>query len=681
MKIIVITSCTGEKFVESPAGLTLADFQKGAAHVASRENDVRDLMRSAEDIYSGQQHVRLMRGVKAFREAQPTNGSGSTLDLYVLSAGYGLVEGARLLAPYEATFQGMKTKELRGWADSLGVPAAVRRVLAQPYDLAFLLLGDGYLNACDLDSRVKLGGRVIAFCGGRMAGKLPKMDGLTLVPLENADAKRFGCALVGLKGELGGRLLAQLDQLPAPPALIAPATVLHLLGGGGSESPPAAKRPKPRPNPAVDFVIDIPEEWTRRTHRTKLRYFIPDWDDQVDPNFDFEKDEHFGGSGDWTNQTYAHQMFPAPNYDGILISKVVAEKGKEKKERINRLGVHRFLRVPRSFPVMGDCGAFGYIGEKVPPFTTPEILDYYSRLDFDYGVSLDHLIVTATEDDAKFRYDLTLQNAEDFLSEHRARALPWTPIGAVQGWDPKSYADGARKCVAMGYKYIALGGLVRTSTPKILAILDAVQKEVPRSVEMHLFGLARLGALDEFARLGVRSVDSASYLRQAWMRTTTSYVMPERSYAAIRIPEAGKSFRALHMAKREGLTEERVQRMEKDASRSLRAFAARDGSLDVTLNALLEYDQFVTEDRVDMAPHYRRTLENRPWERCGCAICKSAGVEVVVFRGNNRNRRRGFHNTYVFYNLFSELLSAGPGAAARAAQLSLFDEGAAIDAV
>jgi hypothetical protein len=31
---------------------------------------------------------------------------------------------------------------------------------------------------------------------------------------------------------------------------------------------------------------------------------------------------------------------------------------------------------------MGDCGAFGYITEDVPPYTTDEILDYYSRLDF-----------------------------------------------------------------------------------------------------------------------------------------------------------------------------------------------------------------------------------------------------------------------------------------------------------
>ncbi|MDG6219782.1 MAG: hypothetical protein QCI00_10170, partial [Candidatus Thermoplasmatota archaeon] len=48
---------------------------------------------------------------------------------------------------------------------------------------------------------------------------------------------------------------------------------------------------------------------------------------------------------------------------------------------------------------------------------------------------------------------------------------------------------------------------------------------------------------------------------------------------------------------------------------------------------------------------YRRTLEEKPWERCNCPICQGIGIEVVIFRGNNRNRRRGFHNLKSFYSL------------------------------
>lgn len=64
----------------------------------------------------------------------------------------------------------------------------------------------------------------------------------------------------------------------------------------------------------------------------------------------------------------------------------------------------------------------------------------------------------------------------------------------------------------------------------------------------------------------------------------------------------------------------------------------------------------MTAKRVDLSGPYRNTLEKRPWEKCQCAICRRDGVEVIIFRGNNRNRRRGFHNTYVFYRLIEQAL-------------------------
>jgi hypothetical protein len=119
------------------------------------------------------------------------------------------------------------------------------------------------------------------------------------------------------------------------------------------------------------------------------------------------------------------------------------------------------------------------------------------------------------------------------------------------------------------------------------------------------------------------------------------------------------------------LTDAMISKMEQEALRGVRAYAGGSGSLDNALNALLEYDQYVTADRIDMRPLYRRTLENKPWERCPCEICKSAGVEVVIFRGNNRNRRRGFHNTYVFHRLFVESVLQADSAPVTPLQASL----------
>jgi hypothetical protein len=644
MRILILTTCTGEKALDHERKLSADDFRSGGEHLAAREKELASLLRPAEQMYTGQQHVRLLRGLRAWQKAHEGNGVGHTVSLFILSAGYGLLSGERPIAPYEHTFAGMKARDLRAWADRLGIPAAFRQTLAAPYDLGLLLLGDDYLRACRLDDGVRLGGPTLLLCGKSAAARVPALPGLRVVPLSHAEARRFSCPLVALKGELAARLLERLGHRPSLLARLRdPAVdVLGLLEDGGQ---------------AADRVISLPPGWRDRPHRARLRYIIPDWDDQVDPDYDFLSDSHSGGTADWSNQVYAHQLYPEPCYDGILVSKVVAEASRRKKARINELGVHRFLRVPGEFHVMGDCGAFGYINQEKPPYSTHEILDYYTRLGFDAGVSVDHLIVAATEAQRRERYDLTLQNAEDFLKEHRRQRLRWEPIGAVQGWDASSYAGAARRCVAMGYRWIALGGLVRTSTPEILKIVRKVHEVVPASVSVHLFGLARLGALRAFADLGVRSVDSSSYLRQAWTRTRTSYVLEHDAYAALRIPQLGKGPSGKRVRELASVGPRRLAALEQEALRAVRAYARHDCSLDGTLNALLAYDRYVTSQRIDLSRLYRKTLQERPWERCTCRICRTCGVEVVIFRGNNRNRRRGFHNTHVFYDLFRRILA------------------------
>ena len=42
----------------------------------------------------------------------------------------------------------------------------------------------------------------------------------------------------------------------------------------------------------------------------------------------------------------------------------------------------------------------------------------------------------------------------------------------------------------------------------------------------------------------------------------------------------------------------------------------------------------------------------------------------MIFRGNNRNRRRGFHNTYVFYRLLQQALAGEKVFVGRAAEVS-----------
>ena len=68
--------------------------------------------------------------------------------------------------------------------------------------------------------------------------------------------------------------------------------------------------------------------------------------------------------------------------------------------------------------------------------------------------------------------------------------------------------------------------------------------------------------------------------------------------------------------------------------------------LDSLLTRLQEYES-LWHGKKDDTVRYRETLEDMPWKKCPCAVCKKLGVHVVIFRGAERNRNRGFHNLYV----------------------------------
>lgn len=639
MKVLVITSCTGEKAVGSDRELTLQDFRQGTEHVKAREGELQDVLKPAGEMYTGQQHVRLMRGVDAMR------GAGHTVDLQVLSAGYGMIPEKRKIAPYEVTFQGMKVAEIRSLAGDLWVPEDFRKVVEEKYDLILVLLGGSYLRACALDETVVFGGPTLLFCGTVTARKLPTMEKVKVVTLSNPEATRFSCGLIGLKGEVAHRICMGLLDETLTPSKLMDMSGCDLVGG--------------RAAPGVDWVISLPRSWVEAP-RKKLRYFIPEWDDLVDPDYDFLTDTHSGGRGEWANEVYAHQIYKQPNYDGILMSRAVAEKSKKKAARINEMGVHRYFRVPPEFPIMGDCGAFDYIMEDVPAYSSEDVLDYYTRLGFNYGVSVDHLIVKATDHQRMDRYELTIANAEEFLKLHKSAKLPWTPVGSVQGWEPAAYAEAARQYAQMGYDHIALGGLVRSTTPQILAIIEAVRQQIPQTMQVHLFGVARANIVKQMIGAGVTSIDSASHLRRAWLGAGKNYLTIDGAdYTAIRIPQVGKSFRAKRMVSEGRVSLQKILSMEADSLRLVRDYDRGRARLDETLDTLCAYDKLIDQDRKDPRVLLEKLLSDKPWKQCPCDICRKDGVEVVIFRGNNRNRRRGFHNTYAFYRQLDAALKEG----------------------
>ena len=185
MQITILTSCTGEKATTAADQLTREDFARGPDHVMQRADALRAHTHPAEKMYTGQHHTRLMRGAQAVRALD-----FATLDLWILSAGYGIISAERKVAPYDCTFSGIGKGELRGWANALSIPSDARAILERPFDLGIVLLSNDYLAACQLPPDLELGGPTLFFSSYSAARELQQIPRARAVPVGIAKASR-----------------------------------------------------------------------------------------------------------------------------------------------------------------------------------------------------------------------------------------------------------------------------------------------------------------------------------------------------------------------------------------------------------------------------------------------------------------------------------------------------------
>jgi hypothetical protein len=402
-----------------------------------------------------------------------------------------------------------------------------------------------------------------------------------------------------------------------------------------------------------------------------MKFFFPDSQDLVDPSFDFHSEARSESRLRHRDDQYAHEVFDQPPYDGLLVSMAsvegkAGESGRytlAQRHRLLRVRVREFFRIG-SLPLetMGDCGAFSYVSEEVPPVTVEEVIAFYEECGFDYGVSVDHIILAyqAHEENVrpewKKRQEITLEVAQSFLRVQKKRHSSFHPIGVAQGWSPASYAHSVTQLQKMGYGLIGLGGMVPLKSHEILDCLAAVAKVRHSETRFHLFGVSRCDHIERFADFGVVSFDSTSPLRQAFKHDRENYYTLDGTYSAIRVPqvEANPSLKKRIVAGEVDQAE--AVRLEQGCLRSLNEYDQGKGSLKKALALLREYDR-LHDGRKDRTEDYRATLEEQPWKICPCSICKRIGIHVVLFRGAERNRRRGFHNVYVTYRRLQREIS------------------------
>lgn len=404
-----------------------------------------------------------------------------------------------------------------------------------------------------------------------------------------------------------------------------------------------------------------------------MKLFFPDSCDVVDPTFDFCTEKRSPNRIRQRDDLYAHEvLYPCP-YHGLLVSKGIVDgvgKGNGKftfaqRNRLLRVGAKEFYRIDNNphlqhLRIIGDCGAFTYVKEKLPPYSVDQVIEFYESCGFDYGISVDHVIlgfrnecdqpalpgVDLVRPEWRERQEITLSLAEDFLRTCKNSKVRFRPIGVAQGWSPASYAYSIETLQKQGYNYIALGGMVPLKTEEILSCLEFASSIRKLATQLHLLGVTRLDSIPKFKKYGVVSFDSTSPLMQAFKDDRDNYHTLNRTYMAIRVPQVDCNRGLKERIAAGRCSQEDARELERECLRALAEYDQGEKSVDDVLPSLSEYGHLYGA-KGNLIPSYKETLESRPWKECPCQVCRELGIQVVIFRGAERNRRRGFHNLSV----------------------------------
>lgn len=629
MKTLIISSCTKDKIHNVDNQLSKADFNN-LDLIAQKEKELEPFRTKAKDLYKGRQHSRVMEGIEHLRGKFGRD----VVDLAIISAGFGLLDEDDEIVPYNVTFSEMKKDEVVEWSNHLKINADTS-ALIQSYDLVFFLLGEEYLRSLCLPFLKTRDDQKLVFLASKASKKLiPDHHPYYFVEVRHQDAKEFGEMSISIKGHLF-KLLAQETVINGLQTLETvyhePEQLLQLLNRHRQpgveqlslfeEETSKAKQSKANKEDSKvkQSGIQIPKFQNAKNYGFhEMKYFMPENNDRVDPNFNFITEEHTKDRDPFIDDVYAHEIYKVPNYDGILISKVNIDESETRKQRIIDVGgLRNFLRIPSNIPLYGDCGAFSYINEDKPPYQTEEILQYYSDFQFDIGVSIDHLVIGhIAQDVAKrnYRFDLTLENARAFLVKHQQGGYQFKPSGIAQGWDPASYREAVKQLVEMGYRHISLGGLAFAKSEEILRVLTEVAPLLPEYMEVHLFGAARLELLQLYHQLGVTSFDSTTFLKKAWGGATGGnyFTKDQKKYAAVRIPQANtsKNPKLTELVARNIGDLPYFEDMEKKALNCMRSYDAGNIGIEETIETVMRYDSHF-ETLKDYKKLHKAQMEKR----------------------------------------------------------------------
>lgn len=194
MKILVISSCTKEKKfkIQNQANAEELDNPE------TREIKTAELWKyrtPALEMYTGDQHKFLIEGLNKLWDKY----GNKFIDLYIVSAGYGLISANELIIPYEVTFSFMGINKIINRSKKLQIKEKCE-TLIKNYDLIFYLLGAEYIRALRLPFNLSEKIIQIFFIGPSHKKLIPVQENNFIIESGNKEAKLFHIKTLALKG-------------------------------------------------------------------------------------------------------------------------------------------------------------------------------------------------------------------------------------------------------------------------------------------------------------------------------------------------------------------------------------------------------------------------------------------------------------------------------------------------
>ena len=333
-----------------------------------------------------------------------------------------------------------------------------------------------------------------------------------------------------------------------------------------------------------------------------MKFFFPDSQDQIDPTFDFVTEERSILRVRQRDDLYAHEALepgtsstaswcprrsstgcPAPPGNTPWRS-AIASTGPES-------GSSSASTPPRATPLltMGDCGAFSYVRDDVPPYTPGRghRLLRRMRLRPRHLHRPRHLRLRpgrrrrpgppAGSRSWKARQQLTLDLAEQFLGRvpqpEGPASRPWaSPRDGVRHPTPQLSATCRRSATRA-----SLSAAWSPSRPTRSSPASRRSSTVrDPGTQLHLLGITRCSNIGEFASLGVTSFDSTSAFRQAFKDDRDNYHTADRTYTALRVPQVdgNPKLKSTHPG-RPRFAQQQAIRLEQACLQALRGYDCR----------------------------------------------------------------------------------------------------------